>query len=992
MQTSNQIEIVRKGESVKNFTAIKNMSSANEFAAHLNRVDLHNGGQKKFVTIAMSFLDKHEADYVKKLRSWVRAGEKKCFHSFCMIRILQFCGKGYLLQHDSEQSILHLTTTFHSCHRLAEEILLVCPDLAVKKRTGEHSGLTALHILVSKDAQEATQHFLGLPSVKQCEHQLFRILADGSRFNKTNLMGQTVLSAAALNFCFPLVVTLLDAGADLMQQNNRGDTVLHSLVRYANLFPDSRTDVVEMMASLQEHILLPKEGDKALWGKRYARKVWFCRNRDNMTALQLAATLGEHQIVCFIMNLQWVYRTLYDYNGIFETNLYDITEIDTLAGEEWSLDQSVYQTHCWWKDLLRNVRMVLCCSRTFAQRSLCGPPVMEKICEVDIASACHIISTPVVTKLISDKWKMCKIFFYIWGLLHLAEMIFMTVYAYNKFEYVDYLRNNNETMLCHNPTNVTGWQPRNKAFIDITCALFLGLSFFTIYLELIRTFVHRKPWNLHLIHHNGSFRLVLLLKALVIAVDCFWYFACPGTNDRTPLVLALLLGWFFCTFFLRPFKIFSFFTVMLMRVLLGDMLRFFSIIVIELVSFTLVMFLLFQNNSGEPPAEFKNWHSSFLTMFQLMLGITEIEVLSQAEPAWLAITLFVVYILLTYVLLINSLIAMMSITCAEIAGEKVNQWKIQRLSVILFLEKLLPCGLARLRGRRLYYHRRQDRGSSISSQGEMRFVITDTTSSNKHPSAISVDRSISQDKDEVDTELDNIHSRAVIVTCPDDDIPSQPPSPTASLGDEDFSPIKWLSPKRELNSYRDSDPYIELDAIGKSSQQDCILDGANDVCRSLSTELEVHDSLHGYASCSEIDAILATPGKSEKPKVLFAQQPECETDEAVEANEAEYGTFGVVGERPEMRRPQIYTDPHWASLLESIRSYDDTRRRTVLRRQSSYMQATLSRKSLGRNRLHSKKLRDEFIFKGQEKSMDDIYSTLDDNDNDEGERELADPF
>ena len=38
--------------------------------------------------------------------------------------------------------------------------------------------------------------------------------------------------------------------------------------------------------------------------------------------------------------------------------------------------------------------------------------------------------------------------------------------------------------------------------------------------------------------------------------------------------MALLVGWWFMTFFLRPWKKFSYFTVMLQEVLIGDMLRY----------------------------------------------------------------------------------------------------------------------------------------------------------------------------------------------------------------------------------------------------------------------------------------------------------------------------------------------------------------------------------------------------------------------------------
>ena len=46
-----------------------------------------------------------------------------------------------------------------------------------------------------------------------------------------------------------------------------------------------------------------------------------------------------------------------------------------------------------------------------------------------------------------------------------------------------------------------------------------------------------------------------------------------GPDNNYFLILALLIGWWFTAFFLRPFKKFSFFTVMLSKVLVGDMLR-----------------------------------------------------------------------------------------------------------------------------------------------------------------------------------------------------------------------------------------------------------------------------------------------------------------------------------------------------------------------------------------------------------------------------------
>ena len=76
----------------------------------------------------------------------------------------------------------------------------------------------------------------------------------GSLFNDTVMMGQLPLSIAALTFNLGMVDLLLDKKAKLYYQNDRGDTVLHSLVRYAAIFEDKQDDVVRMMKALDQKL------------------------------------------------------------------------------------------------------------------------------------------------------------------------------------------------------------------------------------------------------------------------------------------------------------------------------------------------------------------------------------------------------------------------------------------------------------------------------------------------------------------------------------------------------------------------------------------------------------------------------------------------------------------------------------------------------------------------------------------------------------------
>jgi hypothetical protein len=49
-----------------------------------------------------------------------------------------------------------------------------------------------------------------------------------------------------------------------------------------------------------------------------------------------------------------------------------------------------------------------------------------------------------------------------------------------------------------------------------------------------------------------------------------------------------------------------------------------------------------------------------------------VQILQEASHTWLAILLFVMFVLLTYILMLNALIAMMSNTCSLVSENKVS--------------------------------------------------------------------------------------------------------------------------------------------------------------------------------------------------------------------------------------------------------------------------------------------------------------------------------
>lgn len=78
-----------------------------------------------------------------------------------------------------------------------------------------------------------------------------------------------------------------------------------------------------------------------------------------------------------------------------------------------------------------------------------------------------------------------------------------------------------------------------------------------------------------------------------------------------------------------------------------------------------------------------------MSMFKLGIGVDDIGVLYSARIPWVAITIFIVYTVFTYILMLNALIAMMSQTCSLVLEERFPQWRIQQLSVVLFIEDII---------------------------------------------------------------------------------------------------------------------------------------------------------------------------------------------------------------------------------------------------------------------------------------------------------------
>ncbi|KAK7115702.1 hypothetical protein V1264_001524 [Littorina saxatilis] len=532
------------------------------------------------------------------------------------------------------------------------------------------------------------------------------------------MMGELPLSIAALTFEEDMVKLLLhDFKAKIHHTNSAGDTVFHSLIRYSHLYPQKETQAVKMMTYLHHFLLYEIE---ATDGDELARQVWMIQNNTGFTALKMAALFSQSEAFNFIFNLKGVYCHLGEHDGLFNHLLYDITEIDPAASSfltrQLEKEKKQKKNQVGPAEQIRKQKSDLKpkappegvnkTSKTHKGSYLKGPEleykdrttsVLEIVCETEEAEkAFKILNTYVMRNVLAEeKWQKYRLWFYGCWFCHVVIMVCITTLAVYKARVISYADDTESASATTSASLVSDRDKRvEKNFVVGMSIVTFLVAVWLLVLEGVRWRRRQQPLKLLLPHHNGLYRLLLLVMAVSIVIDSVWNWVRLLTEDRLSnnyfLILALLSGWWFTSFFLRPFQEFSFFTVMIQRVLFGDMFRFFTVILLEFVAFSAAMYITFLRSPGVPPLQFQDVGRTALTMFKLMLGLEELDIFYEAHDPWLAILLFVFYVLVTYTLMLNALIALMSNTCSVVSKEKESHWLLQKLSVLLFIEASLP--------------------------------------------------------------------------------------------------------------------------------------------------------------------------------------------------------------------------------------------------------------------------------------------------------------
>ncbi|XP_053767132.1 transient receptor potential cation channel subfamily V member 3 isoform X3 [Desmodus rotundus] len=447
--------------------------------------------------------------------------------------------------------------------------------------------------------------------------------------------GETPLALAACTNQPEIVQLLMEnEQTDITSQDSRGNNILHALVTVAEDFKTQNDFVMHMY-----DIILLRSGN---W------ELETMRNNDGLTPLQLAAKLGKAEILKYILSreikekpLRSLSRKFTDWAyGPVSSSLYDLTNVDTTTDSS-VLEIIVYNTN--------------------------------------IDNRHEMLTLEPLHTLLRIKWKkFAKYMFFLSFCFYFFYNITLTL--------ICYYRPREEEALPH-PLALThnmGWLQLLGRMFVLIWAMCISVK------EGIAIFLLR-PSDLQSILSDAWFHFVFFVQAVLVILSVFLYLF-AYKEYLACLVLAMALGWANMLYYTRGFQSMGMYSVMIQKVILHDVLKFLFVYIVFLLGFGVALASLIEKCSDDKKdcTSYGSFSDAVLELFKLTIGLGDLNIQQNSKYPILFLFLLITYVILTFVLLLNMLIALMGETVENVSKESERIWRLQRARTILEFEKMLP--------------------------------------------------------------------------------------------------------------------------------------------------------------------------------------------------------------------------------------------------------------------------------------------------------------
>ncbi|XP_037129116.1 transient receptor potential cation channel subfamily V member 6 [Syngnathus acus] len=509
------------------------------------------------------------------------------------------------------------------------------PELINEPMTSDlFQGVTPLHIAVVNQNLDLVHHLVSRgadAATPRVTGLYFRKRIGGLLY-----YGEHILCFAACTGNEDIINMIIDAGASTRVQDYRGNTVLHVLVLQPN----------KTIACQAIDLIMARDAELD-----QSVPLDMVPNSRGLTPFKLAAKEGNTVAFQHLVNkrrlVQWGL-------GPLTSHLYDLSEIDS------------------WADNMSVLELIV------------GSPQRE---------ARRILELTPVRQLVSLKWNLYgKHYFRLLMVFYLLYIgIFTLCCTYRPLKDIP----ENYTLSELDKT-IRIQKTLRESYVTYTDKLRLVgeiisvLGALVILLleipDILRVGAKRYFGQTAL---GGPFHVILVSYACLVVL-LIVFRACGVQREAEVMAVCLVLGWSNVMFFARGFEMLGPYVIMIQKIIFGDLTKFMWLSMIVLLGFSTSLWVVYMTQDPDSLPTYRSFPITLFSQFELSVGLIDLPVDHTFITPPIVHVLHCAFSVVSYILLLNLLIAMMSDTHWRVAQERDELWRTQVVATTLMLERRLP--------------------------------------------------------------------------------------------------------------------------------------------------------------------------------------------------------------------------------------------------------------------------------------------------------------
>ncbi|XP_034553129.1 transient receptor potential cation channel subfamily V member 6 [Notolabrus celidotus] len=517
----------------------------------------------------------------------------------------------------------------------AEALMDGAPELINEPMTSElFQGVTPLHIAVVNQNINLVHLLIsrgGDVATPRVTGLYFR-----KRIGGLVYYGEHILSFAACAGNEDIISMVIEAGASTRVQDYRGNTVLHILVLQPN--KTIACQAIELIMTRDAEL------DQSV-------PLDMVPNFRGLTPFKLAAKEGNIVVFQHLVNKRRVVQWSL---GPLTSNLYDLTEIDS-----WADDMSV----------------------------------LELIVGSHQREARGILEVTPVRQLVSLKWNLYgKHYFRLLMLLYILYIgTFTLCCAYRPLKDApeNYTKSDMDKTIRVQKTlteSYLTYQDNLRLVGEIISVLGALVILLLEIPDILRVGAKRYFGQTAL---GGPFHVILISYACLVVLLVVFR-ACGVQGEAVVMAVCLVLGWCNVMFFARGFEMLGPYVIMIQKIIFGDLTKFMWLSFIVLIGFSTSLWMVYMTQEPESIPAYRSFPVTLFSQFELSVGLIDLPVDHTIATPPIVHVLHCAFSVVSYILLLNLLIAMMSDTHWRVAQERDELWRTQVVATTLMLERRLP--------------------------------------------------------------------------------------------------------------------------------------------------------------------------------------------------------------------------------------------------------------------------------------------------------------